>query len=181
MVEPMLWPKNAKGLSRCEASAWLAALITGTISLSRGSLMRTPRPGNCNGTTLMPGPSAACQLRKMASDPPAYGQQNSLMAARGFSERGVIQLLSSAIYGRLSLLPRSLFHFLSEAERSHVSPDLFDVGQAFFFGARFSGVLPTQRVFLMGRPDGVLFFVIEDYFVDSFIFTLVVHDECSWA
>lgn len=60
---------------------------------------------------------------------------------------------------------RVFFHRLSETERPHVRPDLFDVCQALFFSTGLPGVVPPERVLPVGRPDRILFFMVHDGFV----------------
>src|SRR5262249_28944446 len=65
-----------------------------------------------------------------------------------------------------------LLHLFTQTERAHVRPDFLDVRQTLFFRAAPAGILPTRRVFPINRPDGILLFVIDYYFVDLSIFSL---------
>ena len=48
-------------------------------------------------------------------------------------------------------LGRAFFHLLPQAQRTHVSPDLLDVGEALGLRARLAGVAPAERVLAVGR------------------------------
>src|SRR5882762_3677420 len=69
-----------------------------------------------------------------------------------------------------------LLHFLAQAQRPHVRPDFLDVGEALVFGALLAGILPAQGVFLVGRPDRILFLMIDHHFVNSRVLALPVHE-----
>src|SRR5579871_6335239 len=61
----------------------------------------------------------------------------------------------------------------AQAERPHVGPHLFDVGQALLFGAAHARVAPAQGILPRSRPDGVLLLVIDHDLIDRRIFLLV--------
>ena len=67
-------------------------------------------------------------------------------------------------------LPRSFFHLFSKTERSHISPHLFYVSQAFGFCAHLADIAPAEWVLLMLRPYRVLFVVVYYDSVDCRIF-----------
>jgi hypothetical protein len=67
-------------------------------------------------------------------------------------------------------LMRRFFHFLAKAERSHVGPHFFDVGEAFFLGATLPRVPPAQSVCAIGGPDRVLFLMVDNCFVKRQVF-----------
>src|SRR6478736_4017178 len=75
----------------------------------------------------------------------------------------------------LRLLQPLLLHLLAQRQWTHVSPYFFDIGQAICFWTTLAGIFPAQRVFPVSRPDGVLFFMIDDNFVDGFIFCFFRH------
>ena len=54
----------------------------------------------------------------------------------------------------------------SETERTHISPNLLDVGEAFVLSPAFSYITPAQCILSVGGPDGVLLFMVYDDFVD---------------
>src|SRR6185369_787482 len=62
---------------------------------------------------------------------------------------------------------------LAQAQRSHVSPDLFDVLQTFGLHTGFTGVKPTECILAIGRPNRVLLFVVEHNFIDCLIFCVI--------
>src|SRR5437867_5682773 len=64
-------------------------------------------------------------------------------------------------------------HFLPQTERSHISPDILDVGQAFGLEALLTYLLPAERGLPISRPYGVLFFVIDHNLVDGGVFCIV--------
>src|ERR1700730_7438795 len=81
-------------------------------------------------------------------------------------------LYSKPLFG--SLLPFSRFvHLLSQTERPPVCQIFLDVGEALFFGSAFAGIVPAERVLSIGRPDGILLFVVDDYVVDCRVFSFV--------
>jgi hypothetical protein len=61
----------------------------------------------------------------------------------------------------------------AQAERPHVGPDFLNVGQALLFGTAFAGIVPSQRIFPLRRPDGILFFVVYHSLVDGFVFSFI--------
>lgn len=72
-----------------------------------------------------------------------------------------------------STLP-SLLHLLSQAKRSHISPHFIYIGQTVRFQSRLTYIVPAQRYFPVSRPDRVLLFVVNHYFVNCRIFTFVL-------
>src|SRR6185503_17503120 len=75
-----------------------------------------------------------------------------------------------ATSNRLTIL-RRFFHLLSQAQGPHVRPHFFDVGQTIFLSSAFSGVLPAERILAVRWPYGILFFVIENNFINRVVFT----------
>src|SRR5215831_2530505 len=67
---------------------------------------------------------------------------------------------------------RHLFHFLSEAQWPHISPDFLDQRQAVGFRAYLADAFPTKRNFLVFRPNRVLLLVIDYYPVYSGVFSI---------
>src|SRR5262245_46896902 len=61
-------------------------------------------------------------------------------------------------------------HMQSETEGSHVSPDVFDIRQTVRLRATHVRVTPAVRVVPVGRPDGVLFLVVDDDSVRRLVF-----------
>src|SRR5215207_5592559 len=91
--------------------------------------------------------------------------------------RGSTKPLAVARALRLSLrrlLPRRLFHALSQAERSHIRPDFLDVGEALGLRAGLAGVVPAERVLAVGGPDRILLLVVDHDLVDGVVFPLVL-------
>src|SRR5262245_5306267 len=82
---------------------------------------------------------------------------------------------TSTLGCRDELFPESLaflcrfFHFLSQTQRPHVSPDFLDIGQTLRFHAAFAGILPPERVLSIGRPYRVLLLVIHDHLVNCIV------------
>src|SRR5438128_6217799 len=76
---------------------------------------------------------------------------------------------------RSVLLFLSLLHLLSQAERPHVGPDFFDIGQAFRLRSALAHVVPAQRVFTIRGPDRVLLLVINYYLINRSVFALVLN------
>src|SRR5262249_9149878 len=66
-------------------------------------------------------------------------------------------------------------HFLPQTERSHISPDILDVGQAFGPEALRTYLLPAEGRLPISRPYGVLLFVIDHNLVDGGVFCIVPH------
>src|SRR5262245_11222949 len=69
---------------------------------------------------------------------------------------------------------RHLFHFLSEAERSHIRPYFLDESQTLGLRADHTDVLPAQRNLFVIRPDRVLLLVIYNNSVNSSVFLIRV-------
>ena len=83
-----------------------------------------------------------------------------------------LKVLLLIIAGLLSRL-RGLFHFDTQAQRTHISPDLANVFQTLSFCSRFACISPSERQFTMGRPDRILFFMIHNRFVNCLVFAVV--------
>ena len=66
-----------------------------------------------------------------------------------------------------------LLHLLAQAQRSHVEPDFLDVCQTFLLHPAFSGIIPAKRVLPVCGPDGVLFIVVKDHFINGVVFSFV--------
>ena len=64
--------------------------------------------------------------------------------------------------GRVRLI---LVHLTSQAERSHIGPDLLDIVETVGFRPRDVQVSPTFRTLSVNRPDGVLFLVVHYHLV----------------
>jgi len=64
-------------------------------------------------------------------------------------------------------------HFLPQAERSHIGPDVLDIRQACGLEALLAYLLPAERRLPISRPYGVLLFVIDHNLVDSSVFCIV--------
>src|SRR5436853_1275264 len=67
---------------------------------------------------------------------------------------------------------RKLLHFLSQAERPHVRPDLFNVGEAVGFRAGLAGVSPPKRILFVLGPYRVLLFVVDHDLVNRRVFSI---------
>src|SRR5437016_5287723 len=63
-----------------------------------------------------------------------------------------------------------LLHLFPQAQRSHIGPDFFDISQAFFFCSRLAGIVPSQGILFVRRPNGILLFVIKDHLINCLIF-----------
>ena len=59
---------------------------------------------------------------------------------------------------------------VSEADGSHVGPDGFDVGEAMSLDSRGSFFGPAVGKSLIGEPEGVLAFVVDDDLVEGRVF-----------
>jgi hypothetical protein len=87
-----------------------------------------------------------------------------------------MQRLTSQTFKSVLVSKSSFLHFLSQAERAHISPDFLDIRQTFRFAAALAGVTPTQGVFAVNRPDGVLLIVVENNLVDGIVLLfLIIH------
>ena len=83
------------------------------------------------------------------------------------SARGALAIFASKLAPteRLggSARDRGPVHLLAQAQRAHIRPDFFDVGQAFFLHAALAHRPPAFRHGLVIGPDGILFFVVDHY------------------
>src|SRR5215813_5288355 len=77
--------------------------------------------------------------------------------------------------GWKTLLLAHLFHFLAQAQRAHVCPHFLDIRQAFFFCPGLARIPPTQSIFTMGGPDGILLLMVHNDFVNGLIFAIFGH------
>src|SRR5437879_1099158 len=68
-----------------------------------------------------------------------------------------------------------LFHFFAQAERAHIYPGLFDIGQALILGAFFANLAPTQWRLTINKPDRILLFMINYNLIGIFILFLMWH------
>jgi len=59
---------------------------------------------------------------------------------------------------------------LAQAQRSHVSPDLFDIGQALTLQAALASITASQWVLAIGRPDGSMLLMVDDDFIYGCVF-----------
>src|ERR1041385_4727869 len=66
------------------------------------------------------------------------------------------------------------FHLAAQAQRSHVSPDFFDVLETLSLRAGLAGVTPTNGIVPIRGPDRILFFLIDDCLVGSRVFSFRV-------
>src|SRR5262249_17720550 len=76
-----------------------------------------------------------------------------------------------------------LLHLFPEAQRPHIGPDFFDISQALFFGSRLAGIVPSQGIFFMRRPNRILLFVIKNYLINCLVFGihLLSSTEIVWT
>lgn len=67
----------------------------------------------------------------------------------------------------VSLVPLSnrVHHSKSQAERPHVSPYFFDVGQTFRLTPYLAGIGPSERINPTSEADRILFFMIDNNLV----------------
>src|SRR5205085_6202021 len=70
-------------------------------------------------------------------------------------------------------IPALLFHFFSQAQWSHVSPDLFNIIKTFGFCSPLARVSPSKGVIPLGWPDRVLLLMVDDDLIDGHILFLV--------
>src|SRR5689334_12939247 len=66
----------------------------------------------------------------------------------------------------------TLCHLFSQAERPHVGPHFLDVREALCFWSNLPDIIPSQRIFLVIRPDGILLFVVDDHFINRRVLVL---------
>lgn len=78
--------------------------------------------------------------------------------------------MSSSLARRLFLV---FFHGFAQTQRPHVGPYFLDIIQAFLLGSGFSHIVPTQGIFPILWPNGILFFVVDHDFINGFIVLLV--------
>src|SRR5215204_7040396 len=69
---------------------------------------------------------------------------------------------------------RRLFHLLPQAQWPHVNPYFLYVRKTFRLWADLAGILPAFRVFSIGGPDRVLFFMIDHYSINRGVFSIGV-------
>jgi hypothetical protein len=67
-----------------------------------------------------------------------------------------------------------LLHLFSQAQRSHIGPDFFDIGQTLRFRPRLARISPAQRILSIRRPDGVLLLVVHHHLIYSRVLAFVV-------
>src|ERR1035437_579973 len=60
------------------------------------------------------------------------------------------------------------------AQRPHVAPSFLNVRQALRLRSALSCITPSQRIRLVCRPEGILFFLIQNNLVNGCVFQLVV-------
>jgi hypothetical protein len=65
----------------------------------------------------------------------------------------------------------AFLHVQAQAQRAHIGPHFFDVVEALFLHPGLACVVPAERILAIGKPDGILLFVVHNYFVGS----VVVH------
>src|SRR5712691_9435418 len=97
------------------------------------------------------------------------------MPVASFPPPECVRLLCAA-EGREKLSLPLLLHLLAQTQRPHVRPDFLDVSEALVFGALLAGILPAQGVFLVGRPDRILFLMIDHHFINSRVLALPAHE-----
>src|SRR5262249_41506125 len=127
--------------------------------------MNLPDPGTENT-------AAAAGVRKTEQPEASAGVTPHLKPGRSVAGARCWLIHGHACDLRFASL-RGFLHFLAETQRSHVSPNLFDVGKALLLRTGLAYVSPAQRVFFVSRPDRVLLFVIHDHFVHSGIFSFI--------
>src|SRR5215472_12820542 len=81
----------------------------------------------------------------------------------------------AALTYRPILLDRGFFHPFAQAERPHVCPHLFDVGEAFLLRPALARLPPSRRQVSFGRPNRILLFVIDDDGIDRAVLVFRVH------
>src|SRR5215218_5175573 len=69
----------------------------------------------------------------------------------------------------------AILHQTSQAERPHVGPHFLDERQALCLRAALPRVAPPERVLAVGRPDGVLLFLVKYDLIDRRTFFLLEH------
>src|SRR5215203_2442498 len=73
----------------------------------------------------------------------------------------------------------AILHKTSQAQRPHVGPHFLDERQALCLGTALPRVAPPERVLAVGRPDGVLLFVVQYDLVDRRAFFLLLEHVTS--
>ena len=66
-----------------------------------------------------------------------------------------------------------LLHLFPEAQRPHVSPNLFDIGEALVLFPVFACITPAKSILALGRPNRILLFMVDDDLVDRRVFSFV--------
>src|SRR5215207_7675658 len=61
----------------------------------------------------------------------------------------------------------SLVHLAAEAQWTHVGPNLIDIGEALGLQSLLTHIAPSGGILTIRRPDRILFFVIDHYFVGN--------------
>src|SRR5271154_4103014 len=68
-----------------------------------------------------------------------------------------------------------LLHSLSQAERPHIGPHVFDVCQALRFYPSLSGIPPAPSILPMRWPNRVLLFMIYYHLIYSTVLVILWH------
>src|SRR4051812_22147695 len=106
--------------------------------------------------------------------PPARLAPNASKNSSVFaSASGLVPFFFRLLARCFGLLVTRLFHLLAQTQRAHVSPDLFDVCEAFGLRARLARIVPPERILAVGGPNRILLFVIDDDLVDGCVFSLI--------
>ncbi len=72
---PILWPKNAKGLSENDRITWTSSLTIDDRRADKGSLNLVSLPGSCTAHISMFSGKYLCHVLKAEIPPPPYGKQ----------------------------------------------------------------------------------------------------------
>src|SRR5262249_35462811 len=66
-----------------------------------------------------------------------------------------------------------------KTQRTHISPHLLDIRQAFCLRPTLTPISPTERIFPILRPDRILLLVIDYYLVHSCVFSVFSRHKTS--
>src|SRR5688572_15193333 len=70
-------------------------------------------------------------------------------------------------------------HANTQAQRTHVRPNLFDVAQTLRLRSRLARIPPAQSVAVVRGPDGILLFVVDDHSIKHRFFGSIRHGDLS--
>src|SRR5215471_4941686 len=127
--------------------------------------------------------TAACKRDKRQAvlcDPP-NSKCSNLMEVTAALTTGLRCSYMLVPNGWKTLLLSCLFHFLAQAQRAHVCPHFLDIRQAFFFCPGLARIPPTQSIFTMGGPDGILLLMVHNDFVNGLIFAIFGHSSYRYT